>query len=43
MADDDYIALAVMNDQPELVEALMISDEAVRAVERIVMGLAAHF
>lgn len=36
------MALAVMHDQRELIQPLIIGDEAVRAVERVIMFLALH-
>lgn len=43
MADHHDAAPAVMDDQAELVEPFIIGDQAVRALEGIVMGLAMHF
>ena len=42
MADYDDVPLSIMNDEGELVQSLMIGDQAVRAVERVVMRFAGH-
>lgn len=42
MANDDDITPTIMNNKCKLIETFMIGDQAVRAVERIVMGVAVH-